>query len=504
MKNTYNPLNDAKLLDDINNAFIKKFKTDKNYYIYDVNTNEIVKVDEVIWNLFPDSEKCYIADLSRLQEKHGTDELERALNEIRSSIRKDHYFSSNKPKIGMKMTMKHLEEHIKHKNEQTILNVTEDCNFRCKYCIYSGIYKDTRTHSNKYMTWEIAKAAIDDFLTNSSEVENPAFSFYGGEPLLAIDLIKKSVAYLKEKGKKCHYCITTNGSLLNKNNIRYFIDNNFLLSISLNGPKEIHDLYRVYNSGKGSWDDVNSNIKLIRNIDYEYYRNNVSFICTFLPPYKITQIIDYFDINEPVANVKFSNVDDSVDYFKRNFSKSQLEDDFYNQYSLLFDEYIALFKDQKMYIGRFRLLSDLFESFPVLFHKRANYMLSDMMLSQGQCYMGARRLFVSSSGDYFPCERVKEHYPIGNVINGVNYKKIYEYISMFNNSQKYLCYDCPYIRFCLKCIKSIFSNAMFDKTLFEKMCKSKLTSIKNYLIMYMKLVESDSESLNKIESIKVR
>jgi len=503
-KDSYNPLNDTKLLDNINNAFIKKLKTDKFHYIYDVNTNEIVKVDEVIWNLFPDSEESYKADLSQLIEKHGKEELQRALNEISSSIDKDNLFSSNKPKIGMKMTQDQLEEHIKHKNEQTILNVTEDCNFRCKYCIYSGIYKDARTHSKKYMNWETAKAAMDDFLINSSEVEDPAFSFYGGEPMLAIDLIKKCVTYLKEKEKKCHYNITTNGSLLNENNIRYFRDNNFFLSISLNGPKEIHDQYRVYLSGAGSWDDINNNIKLIRNIDNEYYKNNVSFICMILPPYNFKQIIDYFDIDGFGAKLTFSNVDDSTDYFNRNFSKSQLEDDYHDQYKILFDEYIALFKEQKKYNDRLILLSHFFQSFPALYHKRVNYLLSDVILSQGQCYMGARRLFISADGDYFPCERVNEKYLIGNIINGIDYGKVYKYISIFNDSQKTLCYGCPYVRFCLKCIKNIISNTQIEKSLFEKICRSNSFLIKNSIVLYMKLIESDYESLRKIKSITIR
>jgi|GEM_PF-5793339 len=58
----YDILNDKKLLDDINNAFIKKLKTDRNYYIYDVNTNEICSVEKIIWDLLPDIDTGYKAE----------------------------------------------------------------------------------------------------------------------------------------------------------------------------------------------------------------------------------------------------------------------------------------------------------------------------------------------------------------------------------------------------------------------------------------------------------
>ena len=63
------------------------------------------------------------------------------------------------------------------------LQVTQQCNLRCEYCAYSGIY-DNRTHSNKRMSFETAKKSIDFFLDHSRDSESIAFGFYGGEPLL--------------------------------------------------------------------------------------------------------------------------------------------------------------------------------------------------------------------------------------------------------------------------------------------------------------------------------
>ena len=79
------------------------------------------------------------------------------------------------------------------------LQVTQSCNLRCKYCIYSensSIHQ--RTHSSKRMDWETVKKGID-FLWEHS-IDSPKFNigFYGGEPLLEYPLIKQAVAYAKE------------------------------------------------------------------------------------------------------------------------------------------------------------------------------------------------------------------------------------------------------------------------------------------------------------------
>ncbi len=86
------------------------------------------------------------------------------------------------------------------------LQVTQQCNLRCEYCAYSGIY-DNRTHSNKRMSFETAKKSIDFFLDHSRDSESIAFGFYGGEPLLEASLIEKCIDYINKnvEGKEVNY-----------------------------------------------------------------------------------------------------------------------------------------------------------------------------------------------------------------------------------------------------------------------------------------------------------
>lgn len=83
-----------------------------------------------------------------------------------------------------------LSSYLTSKLQSICLQVTQDCNLRCKYCAYSENYKN-RVHNNKTMSIETAKKAVDFLIHNSSESDIVGISFYGGEPLLNFKLIRK-------------------------------------------------------------------------------------------------------------------------------------------------------------------------------------------------------------------------------------------------------------------------------------------------------------------------
>ncbi|MCD6464278.1 radical SAM protein, partial [Candidatus Woesearchaeota archaeon] len=150
------------------------------------------------------------------------------------------------------------------KIESIVLNVTEACNFRCKYCIYSGLYKGERTHSFKSMNLDTALKSLDVLLPHTSDLL--VVSFYGGEPLLNFNLIKAVTEYLdknlKGSSKKLVYSLTTNGSLLARH-LDFLIEKEFQIAVSIDGPKALHDSRRLYVNGRKSFDDVYSNIELL-------------------------------------------------------------------------------------------------------------------------------------------------------------------------------------------------------------------------------------------------
>ncbi|PGS25319.1 radical SAM protein, partial [Bacillus thuringiensis] len=108
--------------------------------------------------------------------------------------------------------------------------VTESCNLRCKYCLYSGEYDNNRTHNYFKMQTGTAKEAVFKYLASVTKIKQnkpftiPMIGFYGGEPLLNYELIKDIVSYAKEVyNGKIYFNITTNATLLNEKKIKFLI-----------------------------------------------------------------------------------------------------------------------------------------------------------------------------------------------------------------------------------------------------------------------------------------
>ena len=169
--------------------------------------------------------------------------------------------------------------------------MTQNCNFRCKYCVYSGAENSyQRVHSNKVMNWNTARKAIDFLWEHSIDSKDVNIGFYGGEPLLEFDLIKKAIEYSRKKfmGKEISFSMTTNGTLLTEEIIRFLSKNKVQLVISLDGAKEINDENRVFKNGSGTYDRVIRKIDLIKQID-SVYANSVESIQIMI----LTILIDF-------------------------------------------------------------------------------------------------------------------------------------------------------------------------------------------------------------------
>ena len=177
-----------------------------------------------------------------------------------------------------------------------ILQVTQNCNLRCEYCVYSGSYIN-RVHTNKRMSFETAVKTIDFLAAHSLNCNEVSIGFYGGEPLLEIELIKKAVSYAKEVfgEKKVNFNMTTNATLLNMDIADFLVQNDFNITISLDGPRNIHNKNRIFaNSNKGTFDLIMENIALIRE-KYPFFDKK-------MPAYRIRRIISNRGTNHPMES----------------------------------------------------------------------------------------------------------------------------------------------------------------------------------------------------------
>ncbi len=138
------------------------------------------------------------------------------------------------------------------------LHVSHDCNLRCRYCFAST--GDFGTGRRLTMDIPTAKAAIDFVVARSGKRRNIEVDFFGGEPLMAMDTVRATVEYarsIEEKAGKCfRFTITTNGMLLNEENIAYIDQEMSNCVLSLDGRREVNDRMRKTPGGQGSYDII--------------------------------------------------------------------------------------------------------------------------------------------------------------------------------------------------------------------------------------------------------
>lgn len=142
--------------------------------------------------------------------------------------------------------------------------VTNNCNLRCKYCF---IENNACNCESNTMTDEIATVAVDkiDKFCQANDIDKFEIIFYGGEPLVAYELIQNVVKYCKKKKTKFTFTAITNATLLTDDKVSFFKKNDVKLGISIDGPKYINDKNRVFASNEGSvYDTIIEKVKMLK------------------------------------------------------------------------------------------------------------------------------------------------------------------------------------------------------------------------------------------------
>lgn len=182
--------------------------------------------------------------------------------------------------------------------------LTTRCNMKCKYCINeSGNDLKIETSHNE---WDSCTEIID-CLKNISKVREIALiKLFGGEPMLCANLICELIARKKEftNNERLRFAMTTNALLgMDEEIIDFFISNNVIFNLSIDGPEEIHNKYRIAKNGCNSFAAVMKNVEKLKNKGYPFAAvavlderivdNNFSLsgLCNYLrsitPNYKI-------------------------------------------------------------------------------------------------------------------------------------------------------------------------------------------------------------------------
>jgi uncharacterized protein len=147
-----------------------------------------------------------------------------------------------------------------------VLNVTNQCNLACTYCYEYGEDKIVDTEhgkQSKFMAENTARDSVDFLLRESGRVAH--LTFFGGETLLNFPVLKSTIAYARRRAaeldKIIDFSLTTNATLLQPDIIEFLAENDVGVTISMDGPPDLQDRFRVFHNGKGSYDVVAPKIK---------------------------------------------------------------------------------------------------------------------------------------------------------------------------------------------------------------------------------------------------
>jgi len=152
-----------------------------------------------------------------------------------------------------------------------------DCNLNCAYCFFLKKEK-LYPGSDFRMSDEVHEAYIRQ-LFQAHQVPRVTVAWQGGEPtLMGLDFFRRSVELqrkYRKPGVMVENTFQTNGILLDDEWCRFFRENNFLVGLSIDGPRELHDRYRKDKGGKGTFEGASRAARILRK-----HRVEFNILCT--------------------------------------------------------------------------------------------------------------------------------------------------------------------------------------------------------------------------------
>lgn len=428
-------------------------------------------------------------------------ELGRSIGTPLYSILKDNgYFDEYKADL----TGRIYEQDIKNallNVSQVVFEMTTNCNLKCEYCCYGDGYTTFKNRKNGNLDFSTAKAVLDYFSNMLENKEDKgitpepfAISFYGGEPLMNISVIKEIVEYaesIRFKGKSLVFTMTTNAILLDKY-ADFLSKHNFRILVSLDGNK-IHDSYRRTHTGKESFGIVYRNLKYVEE-NHPHLFQAVHFNSVYTDRSDAGEIINFFSsefgkptqfslLHEPETKAK------NADKIKLMCKPLEIPQNIRMQDDIIMESPIhkrILEICTKLSKHSYHDESQLFDS--VL---NASY-------PTGTCIPFSKRVFVSFNGELHPCEKINRSEPWGKVsMNGEMVIDFHSIVKRFNHildNHEYLCSTCYLQQCCTKCALQV-EDAVCHNRKNKEQFKDILSQAYSYIEKHPEIVENLRENV---------
>ena len=472
------------------------FSTSNSKYFYNTKTEKVFRCEPLQYNILND-----ILNGIEIHGKYSDEEIEEVKTIVENSK-----ILSNEKELQFYNEYKELIEHSTEMINQVVFELTENCNFRCKYCIYNEQSDYFRNFSAKNMNVETIKKALDYMLPLAKGLL--IIGFYGGEPLVQFDLIEKTVNYVnmhKPKDLKISYALTTNLSLMTRERAEFFASlEDCSITCSIDGPKIIHDNFRVSTNNEGTFDKTIEGLHNLVDAFGERAKKCLSIYTVICPPFtdeRLHAIYDFFTSLEWLPKeVNYENT-------KVKAGTYELEDNTAYSNKLLSEP----IKD--FFLRKSLETTDPFD-YAVQAIRRLIIKINNRRISQepdciipmnGCCIPGQKRVYITTDGEFKVCEKVGYSPSIGNVETGFNKDELmkhyyYDYIEQSKDD----CTHCWASKLCPLCFSNCYDENGFNLTAKKNDCTRVKNFVKDCLIIYHELLEKNPELLvNIIKSADV-
>lgn len=270
---------------------IHGFQRDGVYYVVDGGSGSIHVFDELAWKVLSSlpgpvssltqQQRADLVSKFSAEDVEGAADVEQVLEQLDFLEQSGQLFHPGYRAQAMELMDQ--PTYVK----ALCLNISHDCNLRCEYCFAGkGSFGGERINMDR----RVAEQAVDFLLDASGPRQSVELDFFGGEPLMNMDVLRHTVEYgrtrARQVGKEISFTVTTNGVLLNPDIIEYLDREMFNIVLSLDGRREVNDRMRRTVNGRGSAYDlvIDKMLEVARRRqDRQYYvrgtytRHNLDF-----------------------------------------------------------------------------------------------------------------------------------------------------------------------------------------------------------------------------------
>lgn len=424
---------------------------------YDAGTGALLDIDPVLADVLPLYGPLAPAQIeAALAARHPAAAIRGAVAEIDAARDREGLFRPDRPAIAEAAWSAQDDEAYAHGLQQLVLEVTDACNLRCHYCLHGSSRLDVRPHGTAAMPVATAFAALRFFASRCGQAGEPSVSFYGGEPTLALPVIRVVLAEAARHPEwpRLTFTLDTNAMALDDALIDLVAAEGLWLQISLDGPAALHDRYRRDAAGRGTHARVEDAVRrlLARNPDTH---RRISFQATLAPPYDLQAVLGYFASFAPFRDAGIA-MPPQVRIAVAGLEGTPLaacddRPELRRQFAV-----VAATHHEACRAGRHDELAPalraLCDDAVLRVARRPHGAAAAVGVGLGGCCRpGQQRLHVAVDGTLRPCERTGTRHAIGHIARGIDREAIVALRRRFRQAVGDRCRDCWAARFCTLC-----------------------------------------------------